>query len=59
MTNERWQALMEGSNDTGPHLTPQEIAEGWPFCWDWDGLLIGPGMEEELESCTCRDEPKG
>ena len=48
----RWCALMNGTNETGPHLTPEEIAAGWHFCIDWDGLLIGPGMGE-LESCHC------
>jgi hypothetical protein len=43
MTNERWRALMD--NDDLP-LTAEEIAGGWHFCWEWDGLLVGPEMEE-------------
>lgn len=53
MESERWQALMK--DDTLP-LTAEEIAAGWHFCmWGWDGLLIGPGMEE-MKYCCC-DEP--
>lgn len=50
MTHERWVELME--NDT-IRLTPEEIEEGWHFCWDWDGLLIHPG-DDEFELCHCR-----
>lgn len=32
--------------------TDEEIADGWHYCWDWDGLFIGPGMGE-MDSCTC------
>ena len=48
---------MNGPSDQG-NLTEQEIAEGWHFCWDWDGLLIGTGMGE-LDSCSCysKDHP--
>jgi hypothetical protein len=49
MTDERFNQLME-SDDL--ELTPEEVAEGWHFCWDWDGLLIKPGMRE-YEACTC------
>ena len=52
MKHQRWVALQEGDNLNGPHLTQEEIQEGWHFCWDWDGLLVGPGMGE-IESCTC------
>lgn len=38
--------------DDGLKLTPEEISNGWHFCWDWDGLLIGPGMGE-MKSCKC------
>ena len=33
-------------------LTKEELAQGWHFCYDWDGMLLGPGMPE-LEGCTC------
>ena len=49
MTDERWRALMK--DDRLP-LSREEIEEGWHFCYDWDGLLIGPGMGE-LEQCRC------
>ncbi len=39
-------------DEAGAGLTTQEIMEGWHFCGDWDGLLIGPGWGE-LEACTC------
>lgn len=51
MTDERWRELM--NSQTAP-LTSEEIAEGWHWCWDWDGLLVGPGMGE-LEACHCED----
>jgi hypothetical protein len=51
MSETRYQALM---HDDSLRLTPEEIREGWHFCYDWDGLLIGPGMPE-LECCVCVD----
>lgn len=39
----------------GEKLTPEEVSQGWHFCCDWDGLLIGPGMSE-LEYCDCCKE---
>ena len=53
MTDERWEQLMK---DDSLLLTMEESDEGWHFCPDWDGLLIGPGMME-LESCLCSKEP--
>jgi hypothetical protein len=50
MPLERWKALM-ANDDLG--LTTEEIAAGWHFCWEWDGLIIGPGMKE-LECCKCK-----
>lgn len=50
MKPERWEAL-EASNELP--LTEEEIKMGWHFCPDWDGLLVGPGMTGELESCLC------
>ena len=49
MKDERWWALME--DDSLP-LTDEEILQGWHFCPDWDGLLIGPGMGE-WDGCMC------
>lgn len=48
MTDERWKELMRAEDD----LTEEEIQEGWHFCWEWDGLLVGPGMDE-MDSCLC------
>ena len=55
MTHERWKAI---SRDEGSELTKEEIAEGWHFCLEFDGLLVGPGMSE-LECCACwpKDHP--
>jgi len=53
VTPERWRALSEGDDVNGPFLTPEEISEGWHFCWDYDGLLVGPGMAEG--TCTCKN----
>lgn len=51
MTNERyWELEM-----TGHRLTQDEIDEGWHFCPDWDGMLVGPGMHEK-EACFCSYE---
>ena len=33
-------------------LTKAELAIGWHFCGDWDGMLIGPGVSE-MECCAC------
>jgi hypothetical protein len=43
MDHERYQDLMwRGKGD----LSEDEIKEGWHWCRDWDGLLVGPGMFE-------------
>lgn len=49
MTDLRWAELM---NDDNAQFTSEELAEGWHFCWDWDRLLVGPGMME-MDCCTC------
>jgi hypothetical protein len=54
MTDARWLELMDGWGNL--LLTGQEKAEGWHYCPDWDGLLIGPGMGE-MEWCIC-GEPR-
>jgi hypothetical protein len=48
MDDTRWKALMQGESE----LTADEIALGWHFCPEWDGLLIGHGMGE-IEVCLC------
>jgi hypothetical protein len=49
MTNERWKQLSESHNC---YLKPSEISEGWHWCNEFDGLLVGPGSHE-LNNCTC------
>lgn len=48
MTDYRYNLLMEGP----ALLTEQELAAGWHFCAEFDGLLVGPGMGE-LRLCCC------
>lgn len=36
----------------GYPLTQDEIAAGYHFCYDWDGMFIGP-EDGEMECCTC------
>lgn len=50
MEEKRYNQLMR-SNDP---LTDAEIEEGWHFCGEFDGLLVGPHMHE-LNFCRCLD----
>lgn len=50
MNDVRYNELMADEN---LKLTKDEIICGWHFCPDWDGLLIGPGMEELKQCCVC------
>jgi dCMP deaminase len=50
MTDERWEELMNNYNS---EFTQEEIKQGWHFCHDFDGLLVGPGMGE-VHFCRCR-----
>ncbi len=52
MTRTRWIRLMD---DDDAQLTEREVAAGWHWCAEWDGLLVGPGMGE-LECCRCGAE---
>lgn len=52
MDKERWTQLMK---DDSLKLSESELDQGWHFCPDWDGLLVGPEMGE-YEYCTCRNE---
>lgn len=61
MTEERYRVL----DRLGEGLTPEEIASGWHYCFEWDGMLIGPGMPE-MRVCICEgvchdydDYPRG
>lgn len=49
MTKERYNELM--SNEDAK-LTDEEIALGYHFCWDWDGLLIHKD-DPEAKCCSC------
>lgn len=49
ISEERYRKLMSGES-----LTPEEIADGWHFCCEWDGLLIHPSWREaRVCACTC------
>lgn len=50
MNERRYQQIM-ASEENEP-LLPYEIAEGWHFCAEFDGLLVGPAMGE-LRACHC------
>lgn len=50
MSEDRYQELERGAFE----LTEQEIEDGWHWCNDFDGLLVGPGMEEQ-KYCHCED----
>lgn len=49
MTLDRW---CEVNSSWTEKLTDQELKEGWHFCVEFDGLLVGPGMGE-LNHCRC------
>jgi len=49
MTPLRYKEL---TNPPWPTITPEEIAEGWCFCYEWDGLLINKNTDKEAEVCT-------
>lgn len=51
MTVKRYQMLSRNNNE---ELTDAEIEEGWHFCYEFDGLLVGPHMYE-LNFCRCLD----
>jgi hypothetical protein len=47
MSKERYAEL----DKVGEGLTEEELEAGWHFCPDWDGMLVGPGMQE-AKVCT-------
>lgn len=55
MSYERYVSLMWGTENI--ELTDAEIADGWHFCHDWDGLLIHP-KHPEYNSCVCLGQEK-
>jgi hypothetical protein len=53
MSEERWNYLMQPfDGDENVMLTPQELANGWHWCDEWDGLLIHAD-DREFEHCKC------
>lgn len=48
MTDERWTTAMASQL----RLTLFEMRNGWHYCWEWDGMLVGPGMME-YSCCMC------
>lgn len=54
MTPERYNELMDAlfNNDNEVELTEAELAQGWHWCYDFDGLLVGPDTGE-AQYCTC------
>jgi len=53
MSNARYDELW----DSDLPLTQEEKDAGYHFCFDWDGLLVGPGTME-WDGCTCGITPK-
>ena len=53
MSQERWDYLMKPfDGDESVMLTAQELADGWHWCDEWDGLLIHVD-DREFEHCKC------
>ena len=50
MTKERYIEL----DRTGEGLTQEEWEAGWHWCYEWDELLVGPGMPE-AKVCSCNN----
>ena len=52
MTAERYRELNMQPQQSP--LTQDEFAQGWHYCWDWDGLFVNAYDDEgEGASCTC------
>lgn len=49
MILQRYEELMA---DDDSKITAPELTEGWHWCLEFDGLLVGPGMGE-LGCCQC------
>ena len=53
MTQERWDYLMRPfEGDESVMLTAEELANGWHWCDEWDGLLIHAD-DGEFIHCKC------
>lgn len=42
-------------DNSGTGLTKEEWEAGWHWCYEWDGMLVGPNTHEAT-CCTC-DHP--
>lgn len=51
MIPERYKEL---SKSNSLPLTQEEIKAGWHFCYEYDGMLVGPGMD--VAGCLCFKE---
>lgn len=50
MTKERYREFRDNPE---LNVTKEEFNKGWHFCCEWDGLLVGPGMDEFEMCCVC------
>ena len=48
MNRERYIEL----DNSGTGLTKEEWEAGWHWCYEWDGMLVGPNTPEAL-CCSC------
>lgn len=55
MTIERKKEL---TFDPESSMTEEEMAAGYRWCCEWDGLMIGP-EDQEADYCTCARYKKG
>ena len=56
MDEQRWKDLFDYSVGKRDDLllTDSEIADGWHFCWGWDGMLLNRHHDhDEMKSCPC------
>jgi hypothetical protein len=59
MTPERFSELFNARGLKGDQavLTLEETSQGWHFCPEWDGLLVGPESDGEWgdnpKQCRC------
>lgn len=53
MTRDRWDSIQHANAD----LSLEEIAAGWHFCPDWDGLLTNLNDKDNsgFEFCNCKE----
>ena len=54
MTSQRYREL---SSSDKHDLTPEEVADGWHFCSEWDFMLIHKS-DPEYQACLCNKEKK-